>query len=241
MNKHISIVSLIILKKKQEMLTKLTHTSIVVFTVITFVMAQGGGYALDFDGVNDYVQIGGSEINKPCTVEAWTRKTSSSGYGTLLTGGSYRVRLDQWNTNNHGDKVGFTKTGNYDTSFNISTTLHEWVHVAIVFTSEISTLYINGAYHSTNNQTSFEIPTNRIGTGGDATITATIDELRIWSVARTAAQIADNIHVELDGDETGLVAYFKMSNGSGTILTDNSSNTNDGTLTNMVTSGESSD
>jgi len=139
MNKHISIVSLIILKKKQEMLTKLTHTSIVVFTVITFVMAQGGGYALNFDGVDDYVDIGGDDISKPCTVEAWTRKTSNSGYGTLLTGGNYRVRLDQWSTS---DKVGFTKTSSYDASFNKSTTLYEWVHVAIVFTSEISTLYI---------------------------------------------------------------------------------------------------
>ena len=220
------------------MLTKLIHGAVFVFLLITFVMAQGGGYALDFDGVNDYVSVGGSDISKPCTVEAWTKKTSNSGYGTLLSGGSYRVRLDQWSTSN---KVGFTKTGTYDASFNKSTTLNEWVYVAIVFTSDSSTLYINGAYHSKNNQTNFKIPTDLIGTGGSSTITATIDELRIWSVARTAAQIAENIHVELDGDETGLVAYFKMSNGSGTTLTDNSSNSNDGTLTNMVTSGGSSD
>ena len=61
-----------------------------------------------------------------------------------------------------------------------------------------------------------------------------LDEVRIWSVARTAAQIADNIHVELDGDETGLVAYFKMSNGSGTTITDNSENSNTGTMVNMA-------
>ena len=72
-------------------------------------------YALDFDGVNDYVSTGGSNISKPCTVEAWTKKTSNSGHGTLLSGGRYRVRLDQWSTSN---KVGFTKTGSYDASFN---------------------------------------------------------------------------------------------------------------------------
>ena len=32
------------------MLTKLTHRAIVVFTLISSVMAQGGGYALDFAG-----------------------------------------------------------------------------------------------------------------------------------------------------------------------------------------------
>ena len=52
-------------------------------------------YALDFDGTNDYVALGGSNINKPCTVEAWTKKTSNSNHGTLLIGGDYRVRLDQ--------------------------------------------------------------------------------------------------------------------------------------------------
>ena len=46
----------------------------------------------------------------------------------------------------------------------------------------------------------------------------------------------NNMNVELEGDESGLVAYYKMSNGSGTTLTDNSSNTNNGTLTNMNSS-----
>ena len=195
-------------------------------------------YALDFDGVNDYVSVGGSDISKPCTVEAWTKKTSNSGHGTLLSGGRYRVRLDQWSTSN---KVGFTRTGTYDASFNKSTTLNEWVHVAIVFTSDSSTLYINGAYHSKHNQTNFKIGTSSIGTSGSSTITATIDELRIWNDARTAAEIADNMEIELAGNESNLVAYYKMSNGSGTTLTDNSSNSNTGTLTNMVTSGASSD
>ena len=40
------------------MLTKLTRRAIVVFTLITSVMAQGGGYALDFDGSNDYSKHG---------------------------------------------------------------------------------------------------------------------------------------------------------------------------------------
>ena len=214
------------------------------FALPTFQAAQArqnvvySNFALDFDGVNDYVSTGGSNVGKPCTVEAWTKKTSNSGHGTLLSGGSYRVRLDQWSTSN---KVGFTKTGSYDASFDKSTTLNEWVHVAIVFTSDSSTLFINGAYHSKHNQTTFNLPTSSIGTGGSSTITATIDELRIWNDARTAAEIADNMEMELAGDEANLVAYYKMSDGSGTTLTDNSSNSNTGTLTNMVTSGGSSD
>jgi len=49
------------------------------------------------------------------------------------------------------------------------------------------------------------------------------------------------MHKEVASDASGLVAYYKMSDGSGTSLADNSSNSNTGTLTNMVTSGGSSD
>ena len=60
-----------------------------------------------------------------------------------------------------------------------------------------------------------------------------IDEVRIWDDARTQSEIRANMHAELSGSESNLVAYYKMSNGSGTSLTDNSSNSNTGTLTNM--------
>ena len=57
-----------------------------------------------------------------------------------------------------------------------------------------------------------------------------IDDLQIWNDARTQAEIIENMHKELTGNETGLRAYYKMSNGTGTSLTDNSSNSNTGTL-----------
>ena len=38
----------------------------------------------------------------------------------------------------------------------------------------------------------------------------------------------------LTGSESGLVAYFKMGDGSGTSLADSSSNSNTGTLLNMT-------
>ena len=37
-----------------------------------------------------------------------------------------------------------------------------------------------------------------------------IDELRIWNVARTPAEIADNYKLSLPGDEPGIVAYWNF-------------------------------
>jgi len=42
-----------------------------------------------------------------------------------------------------------------------------------------------------------------------------LDELRLWGVVRTAAQIQAAISTELAGAESGLVGYWRFSEGSG--------------------------
>ena len=75
-----------------------------------------------------------------------------------------------------------------------------------------------------------------IGRNNSKTIDGEIDELRIWDDNRTQAEIKANMFIELEGDEANLIAYYKMSDGSGTTLTDNASAGNyDGTMTNMTT------
>jgi hypothetical protein len=47
-----------------------------------------------------------------------------------------------------------------------------------------------------------------------------LDELRVWSVFRTAQEIQANMKVMLRGNEPGLVAYYKFDEGMGTLLAD---------------------
>jgi hypothetical protein len=47
-----------------------------------------------------------------------------------------------------------------------------------------------------------------------------IDEFRVWSVFRTAAEIQANMRVMLRGTEPGLVAYYKFDEGSGMTVAD---------------------
>ena len=47
-----------------------------------------------------------------------------------------------------------------------------------------------------------------------------IDEMRVWNVFRTAADIQANMKVMLKGNEPGLIAYYKFDEGMGTTIAD---------------------
>lgn len=55
-------------------------------------------------------------------------------------------------------------------------------------------------------------------------------DIRVWSDIRTAAEIQDNMNIELTGSEEGLVAYYKCSDATDELLPDSSGNNNNGTI-----------
>jgi hypothetical protein len=62
-----------------------------------------------------------------------------------------------------------------------------------------------------------------------------LDEIRLWNVARTQQQMQNYMHRPLTGMDTGLVAYWRFDDGSGSTLSDASVNGNTGTLVNNPT------
>ncbi|MEQ1871679.1 MAG: LamG domain-containing protein, partial [Vicinamibacterales bacterium] len=60
-----------------------------------------------------------------------------------------------------------------------------------------------------------------------------MDDVRVWSVTRSAAEIAGARSTELTGSESGLVGYWRFNGGSGTSAV-NDATTGAGTLTNGV-------
>jgi hypothetical protein len=47
-----------------------------------------------------------------------------------------------------------------------------------------------------------------------------MDEVRLWSVAKTPAEIQRDMQVVLHGTEPGLIAYYRFGEGSGTVTDD---------------------
>ena len=215
--------------------------------------------ALDFDGTNDFVEVSsytGVTGTNSRTVELWV-KTSNTGmltmWGANYPGQKFGIRV---NNNSGYGPPGVIKAevnSGYKTG---STDLRdgEWHHVAVTFFNDgtpniaDSIIYVDGELEIISASVAWNVNTASSGSvaigydnfGNNEYFNGKMDEVRIWNVVRTQAEIQANMNKSLTGSESGLVANYKMNDGSGTSLADNSSNSNTGTLYNMVTSGDNS-
>jgi alpha-tubulin suppressor-like RCC1 family protein/sugar lactone lactonase YvrE/uncharacterized protein YfcZ (UPF0381/DUF406 family) len=227
------------------------------FTVI--LSPPGSGNALVFDGVDDYVDLGNTDALKQTgafSYELWMYSSDwASVVGTAFgntEGSGYALyfNADTILTNVYADGAGY-----YNANASKSILTNGWHHFAFTFDGQQLSLYIDGdlktltnigsnktVYHHASNSTLLgaEVGTSNTATG--AYVSVIIDELRFWNVARSAAEIRTNMCKKITGSETGLTAYYRFDNSSGTSLIDLSNNNNDGILNNMdnsnwVTSG----
>lgn len=110
---------------------------------------------------------------------------------------------------------------------------NQWHHVAGVFDNGTMTLYIDGQVAGTH--TVDGPPTNStdlpLYIGGSPGFTGrhfhgAMDEIRIWNVARTATEIADNTTATFNSNTENLVVYLPMNEGAGEVANDLSGSTN---------------
>jgi len=193
-------------------------------------------YGLSFD-LNDYILTNASAVTTAWTAELWYKRTGNSSRMNFTNNalnnvaGQWSLRLGQWNNRN---KLGITKysgaSGSGDFYVNSSTTIGAWEHVAWTYQDNVVTIYKNGISQGTLNQTGAQLMWKYIGKSVGS-IYGEVDEIRFWNVKRTASEIKDNMFNELSGNESNLIAYYKMTDESGNTVSDNSSNSNNGTIT----------
>ena len=221
---------------------------------VTVYVTREDDFALDFDGDNDRVIIQNTQdkrLNTPFTIESWIRP---EGWGEGETGYGRIFDTEQIVFYLHGTGFPSYTTNSllisidhlngvrsiYNTPAN-SIKLNQWQHVAVTYDNISSVkLYINGIEQSTS--LPFDNASGPVTTGsqlwmvGEAASTqrafeGAIDEFRVWDVVRSSNDLRNNMDQPLNGNESGLLTYLPMNEGMGSQTNDQSSPTEDGTIT----------
>jgi len=200
----------------------------------------------------------GLDITSDMTLEAWINLSTLPQNGRnhpIFSKGndsnqvhdiSYLFVIGNWNG---VYKFDFTiSSSGSNIMQNISTWVpfvNNWYHVSVVYHASVGTIdfYVNGLHYGDqitgvfnsiyNSNTGFSIGRQWAGSPsnyGDH-FDGKMDELRIWNVARTPAEIFNNKDIELSGHEPGLMGYWKFNGNA----LDSSPNGNDLINNNGVT------
>ena len=215
--------------------------------------------------------------NKDFTMEGWFYFDGNPQLGTLIVKRNplspfeqYQVRISDgsFNTAAAGTQLtvfllptGRSGSGSEEavdrflTSGNLSS---GWHHFAVVNDYDTDArLYINGVLTDTDNSDysggTLSIFDENLYIGrlddGTRVFDGKMDEFRFWAVARSEIEIQNNMSIELNGNEPGLVAYYPfnqgVADGNNTtpavdVLEDKSDNSNSGSLSNFALTGTTS-
>ncbi len=221
-------------------------------------------YALNFDGTNDYVSIPNNPFsnNNTFTIQAWLKPevVGDGAYhgflGMQLSGRKPSLWVNT-NGNLHYDSYKGSQrfSGTISDGSNKFFTVSEWVHVGWTNDGSNYKFYKNGNLVATETAPDTFNALDNIGYQigkVDNYFNGQIDEVAIWDVALGIANITalynSRIGLKASVDSGNydksddLVGYWQFNEGIGSTLTDNTSNSNNGTLNNMdsspwVTSG----
>lgn len=204
--------------------------------------AVSAGYALSLSGTQ-YVQVGALPIPADFTLEAWVKPAG-------FTGETYVAAKDRSGQGQGQFRFGFTATGQlffemsdstgsdhglYVAGYQIQSApipVGSWVHVAVTKSGAVFNLIVNGVVAKTITASAsfvhggpavaFRIG-GRVasdGTGLAGGFNGLIDELRLWSVARTAGQITTDMKKPIQPIPPQIAAYYRFDESTGTTTAD---------------------
>lgn len=218
---------------------------------LLFINTYAQKIALNFLGDDDWVLGTNSALpqgNAPRTIETWIKYNTSKddmsifNYGTFANNQKFTLHLYQG--------VYIIGEGN-DLSTGYVFNDGQWHHLAVTHDGTTTIVYVDGIERGRGNRNYNTTGVNfQMGASSRVTMDfrfqGTIDELRVWNVARTQQEISQNMS-KLIQTAPGLIAYYSFNdgvpNGDNTAITtvaDRSGNGLSGTLTNFALTGTSS-
>ena len=224
------------------------------------------GNALNFDGVNDYAVVDNVGNNSNLsfagtanfTIEAWVKRENTNGIAMIFSKYNGNVAGNYWlGIDSTGKPILSREASPWGVTATNSMPVNEWHHIAATYDGSQTRIYVDGVLNNTTtaplsiNQNVSAIKVN-IGAGLANNSPAylfkgELDEIRVWNVARTATQIQQSFITTLQGNESGLVAYYDFNQGiaggnnaSVTAVVNTVNSASNGTLTNFTKTGTTS-
>lgn len=238
---------------------KITHLFFIFLLLgITGIKAQSTRNTLEFDGTmaTSLVDCSSNSAFSQSifTVEAWVKLKSNGG--TIISNVEYEngglgakgfsIRLATDNKVEFVMGIGLTAG---DWAILVSEeplTLDKWTHVAVVYDGAVMNMYFDGVSKGILANTNAILTSNQklfFGehpTWSSRRFTGELSDVRIWNVARTEAEIASSMNDFLNNTESGLIANWKLDEGTGTVAADQVNSANgtigEGTTWNTNTS-----
>jgi hypothetical protein len=209
------------------------------FLVLRTYPENYAGNALEFDGVDDYVELSdasGFQYNGSFTVEAWVKtEVMGTGFHSIAAKGT------EWELKMYEGSsfiiIEFGVNSNAIFSFknlNTSLVVGKWLHLCGVVNQTAGQkhlmLYVNGEAGSSVTPPAITPTASLIKIGSG--FKGKIDEVRIWREARTQQQIREKMHLTPTSADKNLDVCLQFNEPYGTTANDVAGG-NLGTLTNM--------
>ena len=221
-------------------------------------VAAETNYALEFNGFPNYVNFGRTNVFmsgtgwvSQKTISFWIKPAIQPGPSVVPTSGAIIISTDRpkvfgitliflngadriwvWNVDANGiDTVGIT----FDPG--------QWVHLSIVHDGSSIRVFKNGVLTGSilSGPTLLPSPTNDgivfLGGSGrpdpNSYFVGRMDEIQFWNTALSQESIQEWMNREITPDHpqfASLSSYFKLNNGTGIVLLDDSYNAHEGAL-----------
>ncbi|MEM6377105.1 MAG: LamG domain-containing protein, partial [Bacteroidota bacterium] len=200
--------------------------------IAKWTLEQNSDNALHFDGRDDYVTAGNPIFyNGPFTLEGWYKPDLDSGTGALFNvrkGRMTGIYVEYMKSKNEEEgRLRFFirnpphNAGGLFVIPNLTVKAGEWCHIAAVKNTkgDIS-LYVNGEHQITKDGRHRDLDTGGLEVifgynviGAPRAYKGLMDEVRIWTKAKSEAEIRAEMNTALQGNEPNLMLYYNFNQG----------------------------
>ena len=190
------------------------------------------GNALSFDGVDDISVVDNVGTNSnfafggttSFSLETWVKRENTGGLAMIFskyhggTAGNYSIGISA-----AGKPIFFREVAPWSVEAPEVLPVNEWHHLAATYDGSQMRIYVDGVLKNSiaSGAVANNVSNIKVHIGGAIHQVNTpiylykgeLDEIRVWNVARTATQIQQAYTTTLQGNETGLVAYYDFNQG----------------------------